>query len=216
MKKAIITLLVALHLFPAVSCADDDEAAARLREERLNDRLEQTLGENWRARVAAYEDYYLGVSCEDGALFAITSDGGQNVLHVALFEEGKLVSHIENPNAVRQDEVPAFAFEIENEIGFAYPSGDWQTFALDRDGRWLLSFYRAEDGEAHALDVGLKGGGRVWYAEYADGVETASGELASAPPFALDLAQVDVSALPRDVRALLAHLDASPAGDAPR
>lgn len=216
MKKAIITLLVALRLFPALSCADDDEAAARLREARLNDRMEQTLGEDWRARVAVYEDYYLGEACEEGTLFAITSDGGQNVLHVALFEEGELVSHIENPNAVRQDEVPAFAFEIENEIGFAYPSGDWQTFALNRDGRWLLNFYRAEDGEAHALDVGFKADRRIWYAEYADGVETESGEVTSEPSFALDLEQADVSALPRDVQALLACLGASPGDQAAR
>ena len=204
MRRILPALLAAMIAVVGIALADDDEAERALREARLDERMQQAFGEDWRERVAVWEDYDLGWACEDGALFAITVDDGINALHVVTFAGGTITSHIENPRAVRQDALPSFAFEIEDEMGLVYdaPSADAQTFARDRDGRWRLCFYRAVDGDGNMLDVDVRDGALSWRIERADGGETAGGAWAAWPPFALDIAEVDVEALPRDERSL--------------
>ena len=209
MKKRVIALLILLLLLPFSAYADDDEEAMRLREEKLNACLVQALGENWNETLVVYEDYYLGQACEDGTLFAVTSDGSENTLHVVEFEDGALVSHVANPHAVWQDEMPVFAFEIENEIGLAYPSGDWMNFSLNRDGQWMLSWYCAASSGESWLNVDMGSGEQILYSEYVNGVETEAGEIAALPLFKLNIAEIDVASLPRDAQTLLSCLDAS-------
>lgn len=207
MKRIWIVLpaLLCAALLCAHAVADDDEQERRLREEKLALRMEQAFGPDWRERVAVYEDYDLGYACEDGTLFAITTDERRSVLHVVEYVSGEIVSHIENPHGVYQDALPEFAFELENEMGLAYDdlSGDWHTFARDTDGRWVLRFYRAANGKGGWLDVTLTDAPSVEYSVDEDGQAR---RIAAYPAFATDIAEVDVKGLPRDEQSLLLTL----------
>ena len=204
MKRTAIALLVAMLVLPMAGRADDDEAAARLREEQLHARFEQAFGADWQTRVAAYEDYDFSAAYDDGALFAVTSDEGQNALHIVEFAGGEIVSHIENPQAVRQDEVPSFYCEIEVEIEISYASGEWQTYARDDAGRWRIIRFGAGEAEGGAMQVNLRDVPVIRYAVYRPQGESAQSKtLAGWPRFAVCADEVDLARLPANENELI-------------
>lgn len=212
MKKRMFLLTAALlaalctaaaALVPA-SLADDGEAEEQERRARVNGYLAAQFGEGWETAVAAYEDYGLGKTAEDGALFVIAREDGGNALYILDCADGKCVSATRCAGAVRPDETPEIAFELEDTIGLRYADGTLDLFALGADGCWRLRGYGRPDGDG--LTVELDGAPRVRYAETDDGTLKEQGELAAWPAFETDIEAVDVAALPRDEASLLSAL----------
>lgn len=107
MKRRLLTALAAaLWLMAALAAADGGEAQERARQERVDGYLDAQFGAGWTQTVAAYEDYDLDETAEDGTLFAILTEDGRNTLFVLDYEDGEQVSAYACPSALRQDEIP--------------------------------------------------------------------------------------------------------------
>ncbi len=202
LTAVLLAALCAAAAFIPAALADVGEAEEQARRARVNGYLAAQFGEGWETAVAAYADYDLGATAEDGTLFAVAQEDGENALYMLVCADGKRVSAVCCAGAVRRYETPEMGFEMEDTLDLRYADGETERFALDGDGRWHLRSYRTRDG---ALSVDLAQGPLVEYSAVMGGAQT-GGRIAAWPLFATDIETVDVTALPGDEASLRAAL----------